>query len=520
MLVVALCMSALQLVNMVRSIQYSEQVVGGTMHMIAESLKRDPSMLRELSALLDADISLHSFDDLANHLDDYDMSRIQRDQVLMSLSQQDSSISMIKALPRTPIERDSHKSRHAVEVVLSAFTDIQAQAAARMLIMDYRYSGMTIDNYIETMQPLFGFDLNVVELGDVYISESDRARLDYGDVLVRLSIESRYIEVIAHLPSVDKLLILGPVDSFNAYSWPVVLLITCIGILLIGLTVYWVVHSLEFRLRKLEQATGRLAQGHLNARVAVSSSEDSVSHLGSSFNKMAEHIQRLMSVQREMIRAVSHELRTPVARIRFGVQIIEDSITDNPFVSQQLKGMDADIQELDELVDEILTYARLEDSSPSIGFKPIVVADLAKQVVEEARPKKALRITFVNESEDPEELVEAEPRYIHRAIQNLVGNACRYAAKQVQVRYVLSEDVCRVDVDDDGSGIPEDQWESVFNAFSRLDDSRTRSSGGYGLGLSIVRRIAYWHNGQALVSRSPLGGARFSLIWPRQHEGQ
>ena len=74
----------------------------------------------------------------------------------------------------------------------------------------------------------------------------------------------------------------------------------------------------------------------------------------------------------------------------------------------------------------------------------------------------------------------------------------------------------RIDVEDDGPGVPEEDWERVFTPFSRLDDSRTRASGGDGLGLSIVRRITYWHQGGAMVDRSQeLGGARFSLIFPR-----
>ena len=87
----------------------------------------------------------------------------------------------------------------------------------------------------------------------------------------------------------------------------------------------------------------------------------------------------------------------------------------------------------------------------------------------------------------------------------------------MKVHCQFDEDNCRIDVEDDGPGIPEEDWEKVFTAFARLDDSRTRTSGGYGLGLSIVRRILYWHGGQAFVSRSAeLGGARFSLVWPRK----
>lgn len=243
-----------------------------------------------------------------------------------------------------------------------------------------------------------------------------------------------------------------------------------------------------------------------------------VSRLAAAFNGMAEHIQRLVNVQREMIHAVSHELRTPVARIRFGVQMIEDC-QGQEALQRQLDGIDGDIQELDELIDEILTYARLEQGGPVFSLEEASVTDIVRQVVgEQQLVRPALSIEGkIDEATERLALADVEPRYIHRAIQNLVGNAGRYAAGQVLVRCQIDEDHCRVDVEDDGPGIPEDEWEKVFTAFSRLDDSRTRTSGGYGLGLSIVRRILYWHNGQAFVSRSDsLGGARFSLVWPRK----
>ena len=115
--------------------------------------------------------------------------------------------------------------------------------------------------------------------------------------------------------------------------------------------------------------------------------------------------------------------------------------------------------------------------------------------------------------------VEAEPRYLHRALQNLVGNAMRHAQGQVAISYQVGQQRCRVDVEDDGPGVPESAWEKIFTPFLRLDDSRTRASGGHGLGLSIVRRIVHWHGGRALISKSKnLGGACFSLSWPRNQE--
>ena len=123
------------------------------------------------------------------------------------------------------------------------------------------------------------------------------------------------------------------------------------------------------------------------------------------------------------------------------------------------------------------------------------------------------------EFEDTEnELVEAEARYIHRVVQNLVGNAIRYAASKVRIKLEILDSVCRITVEDDGPGIPENEWKHVFIPFARLDNSRNRASGGYGLGLSIVQRIAFWHGGKVIVGRSGLGGARFEMEWPKRQK--
>lgn len=305
----------------------------------------------------------------------------------------------------------------------------------------------------------------------------------------------------------------GPAFS-NTYLFEA-FLISLIVILGLAATIYLLFSPLDKRLKRLESVAGRIARGELEARIGESSA-DSIGRVELAFNSMAEHIQRLVNVQREMIHAVSHELRTPVARIRFGVQMIEDC-DDAKMRMKQIAGIDSDIQELDELIDEILTYARLEQGGPVFTLQEADVKAIVDQVVSEqslVKPEMDIRAVF-SEGSEKWCLSDVESRYIHRAIQNLVGNATRYADSQVRVNCSFDKDTCRVDVEDDGPGIPESDWEKVFTAFARLDDSRTRSSGGYGLGLSIVRRILYWHGGQAFLGRSELGGARFSLVWPR-----
>ncbi|PID43130.1 MAG: two-component sensor histidine kinase [Proteobacteria bacterium] len=308
------------------------------------------------------------------------------------------------------------------------------------------------------------------------------------------------------------------VKPFSPVAWPIMLFLAIASIGMLAATVYWLLQALSGRLRNLETVASRIARGELEARVKTQKL-DALGRLGESFNSMADHIQRLVLVQREMIHAVSHELRTPVARIRFGVQMIEDC-PDPVTMEKQLKGIDNDIQELDELIDEILTYARLEQGGPIFDFQESDIVNIVTQVVSEqggVRPDLKISADFVGNSKKWR-LSEIEPRYIHRAIQNLVGNATRYCKSTVQVNCHFDNDTCRVDVEDDGAGIPESDWDTVFTPFARLDDSRTRTSGGYGLGLSIVRRILYWHGGQAMLGRSVLGGAKFSLVWPRTQQ--
>ena len=309
---------------------------------------------------------------------------------------------------------------------------------------------------------------------------------------------------------------LSPLPKFQVWAWPVLGTLVALGLVCVGVTLHLLLQQIEGRLRKIETAANRISRGDMDARVDDQHT-DAIGRLGSVFNSMADHIQRLVDVQREMIHAVSHELRTPVARIRFGIQMIEDFVDDKT-VTKQLKGIDSDIQELNELIDEILTYARLEQGGPILDFQTTNVKDIVQQIVsEQTRIHQRISIEANIQTASSKAVVsEVEPRYIHRSMQNLVGNAARYAKSRVLINASFGDETIRIDVEDDGPGVPEEDWERIFTPFARLDDSRTRSSGGYGLGLSIVRRILYWHGGQAFVGKSPLGGAKFSLVWPRK----
>ena len=381
-------------------------------------------------------------------------------------------------------------------------------------ILEQVLVGDDVESELSRISESLGLEALVLFESDIKLDER---------VLTSLSETSRYLN--RSDDRVSALLKLGSGEliavtfrpPFTHYSWFVLTLLAALGIGILALIVFFMLRVLDRQLRSVETVASRIARGELDARVKSAGESDAVSRLGTAFNSMADHIQRLMFVQKEMIHAVSHELRTPVARIRFGVQMIEDC-PDQASMQKQIKGIDGDIQELDELIDEILTYARLEQGGPILAFHEANIVEIVEQVVTEqssTKPNMSISSEYKPGSDVWKES-EVEARYIHRSIQNLVGNATRYADSRVSVICSFDKETCRVDVEDDGPGIPEEEWESVFTPFARLDDSRTRSSGGYGLGLSIVRRILYWHGGQAFLGRSQLGGAKFSLVWPRK----
>ena len=344
-------------------------------------------------------------------------------------------------------------------------------------------------------------------------------RLADGEVVIRLIPGRLSMAMYRLLPSDGprvSWLSIGPVKAFEPLPLPLQLTLLMLLLSVLAAIIYLIVRSVEARMARLELAATRIAGGRLDTRVKVESG-DFLGRLGMAFNGMAAQVQSLLRAQQDMIRAVSHELRTPVARIRFAVQMVED-MTDDPAIRRQLKGVDGDIAELDELIDEILTYARLGSETANGGELQTSLVDcraMARRVIEALRPLHgAIQIELV---EGAEVEVQADPRYLQRALQNLVANACRHARSRVVIRLQGEPRLVRLDVEDDGPGIPAASRAEVFKPFARLDDSRTRRSGGYGLGLSIVQKVMAWHGGSVVLDASAeLGGARFTLLLPRR----
>ena len=512
-LVALLGAGGLQMLNEVRADHHREALASGTFRLMAHNMSSMTPIERRQAAnlwgrLLGVPLRVRTLDDVS--LESRLETRLLRGQVLVEKLRPNST---------TVFALVSGRDRLVLTAEVEQLSEQLARATIYLLIDE-------LIRFPEDEQPQrlaelkqnhgFGYALELLTRDSASLDDDQRRRLDEGDTVMALDHGGEAVRVFAAVSGTAWIMALGPLYQFNPYPPPLLLFIGALGLTLIGLTVYLLVRQLERRLREVESAATRSAKGDLATRVPDAGS-DSVGQLARAFNGMAVHLQRLLAVQREMVSAVAHELRTPVARLRFGLEMTAEAQNDQ--VRQKyLQGMDTDIDDLDRLVDEMLVYTRLERGSPQLNFQLVDLQALVDQVIVELAPLRAdIRIERGDcELYEAGAQVEAEPHYLRRALINLVSNAMRHAETQVRVSFVLDAERARLSVDDDGPGVPEADWEKVFTPFLRLDDSRTRASGGHGLGLSIVRRIAYWHGGRAQISRSDMGGACFSMAWPRR----
>ncbi len=502
-------------IEQVRREDYREQLAALPMSLMTQQLASVPidereTLLGDFSEQLGMQLVLRDMNDA--QLGYFERSRIERGTVLVA----EEPWQLRQRLPTA----NTSGELWVLEATFDAWSERQWQGS--MVLLGEWLAAMPEEERLAALAELRpgSWPLSLLNALPDDLTTEQQFQLTLGGVITRLVTDKLSITLLYQLPNAsggaDQWLQAGPISRGDTLPLNLHLPLLVALMVVLSLIIYLIMRSIESRMARLELAATRIASGRLETRVKVESG-DFLGRLGMAFNGMANQVQSLLRGQQEMIRAVSHELRTPVARIRFAVQMVED-MTDQPAIQRQLQGIDADIAELDELVDEILTYARLGGETVNgaeLEMALVECRSMAERVIDTLAPLHSGQTLTLAPGPDIELL--AEPRYLQRALQNLVGNACRYGKSQVVIRLWDEPRLVRIDVEDDGPGIPFDARADIFKPFARLDDSRARSSGGYGLGLSIVQKIMAGHGGSVTVDSSPaLGGARFTLLIPRR----
>ncbi|MCK9521921.1 MAG: ATP-binding protein [Proteobacteria bacterium] len=301
--------------------------------------------------------------------------------------------------------------------------------------------------------------------------------------------------------------LVGP-TNFTWNHWAQQLSAVIIIVVLTALLLFFPIYR---RLRTLENAAVRIAEGDLNARAEVRS-RDAIGSLATAFNNTVSRLQELLETQRHLILAVAHELRTPIARIQFGIEMMHQ--TDSPdTIRERRVAIEADLDELNNMVKELLLYSRYDCGKgilAPIHINPLQIAQ--EQFTRLSILYPDLQMNVASTLDDDAHVVLDHTSF-YWVLRNLTENAARYANHKVEVHLHMQDNALTCAVHDDGPGIPAADAERILEPFVRLDDSRSRASGGVGLGLAIVATILQRNAGTIDISTSPLGGAAITTTW-------
>ncbi|WCP65792.1 ATP-binding protein [Vibrio tubiashii] len=284
------------------------------------------------------------------------------------------------------------------------------------------------------------------------------------------------------------------------------------GFILGGFFVYslCLILFLSRRVRLLENATVKFAQGDFNVR-APTKGRDSVGRLNTSFNYMADKISNLIASNRFLTNAVAHDLRTPIFRIQWQAEMLQDQNLSKE-QHDKIASIIEDTEEMERMVDELLYFAKMERPETELSLEQLNLNRFLPEVVQRLPNSRDINIAL-----DIESNVElcADRSLLKRGVVNLLSNAVKYAKDQVQLSVKESDGHLVLIVEDDGNGIPSEHWSSIFQPFYSADASRNKENSGFGLGLAIVDLIVKRHQGTVEVGQSTLGGAQFTLTFPK-----
>eukprot|EP01030_Chromulinospumella_sphaerica_P010735 gene10735-10542_t len=358
-------------------------------------------------------------------------------------------------------------------------------------------AGVAREARLAELQQHYGLRLALIARDAAALTSREQQLLTDGKLVVR----GDFMEFITEIDGGAQLLqIKLPVEPRWLYLWAYSLLGLCLAIVL-----YFWVRPHWRDLEHIRLAAQRFGDNDLGSRILLPR-RSSVRELAGHFNQMAERIEHLIANQRELTNAVSHELRTPIARLSFELDQLKQEA--DPRQSRALIGdMYADLGELEDMVSELLTYASLERGATQVTRENIEAHSWLDSVIGSVALEAEAEGVQLSLGTCEVDFIQIEPRFMARAVINLLRNAIRYAEHRVEVSLVKFGSGYEVRVCDDGPGVPEDGREKIFQPFMRLDASRDRRTGGFGLGLALVQRVSQWHGGQVQVLDSQWGGA-------------
>lgn len=309
-----------------------------------------------------------------------------------------------------------------------------------------------------------------------------------------------------------------PLPHFIQIPWAGLAIRLAIAIFFSGLICYLLSLYLTHPLTTLSNAAKSIAKGKLSTRVGpvFGHGNDEIADLTQEFDSMAEKLEAMVKSKERLLQDISHELRSPLARMNIAVELGRNKT--GKIAESEFNRIETEAHRLNDLITEILEYARLEKSATNLNLSHIDIKTLLESIIQDANYEFRNNHIQLDVLNGEDWTMMADQRLIHRAIENILRNALRYSTQESSVIVCLQKDKTNqemiIQIKDRGPGVPEDQLKIIFNPFYRVDSSREKKTGGYGLGLAIANQAIKLHQGKISAKNREHGGLSVQISLP------
>jgi signal transduction histidine kinase len=355
--------------------------------------------------------------------------------------------------------------------------------------------------------------LAIHEMKDINLSESDKQKLLTDQWLVLFPTNSVTVNTVyGYIPSLKRVIQYGPYqtdlgDSFAQYKAFTFLII---ALEILALIIGFLFAISVSRLNRLAKQYGK---GEFSKTIKLN--RYSILYpLFENLRLMGKRIKNLIVSHKDLNNAIAHELRTPISRMRFSMKLLKNAKDLNQ-LDHRLESVNEDLDELEDLISEILFYSQV-DRIISEKLDPLRLQPVLMNFLERFSAHLDHHKLIINFSSALKNVhIKTNEKYFLRIIQNILNNANRFAKSTIKISVTQQDgsDVV-ISIEDDGPGIDPEDKQTLFNAFTQLNNQASDEKQGYGLGLAIVKKIVDQYHWTINVEQSSLGGANFKLLIP------
>jgi heavy metal sensor kinase len=392
------------------------------------------------------------------------------------------------------------------------------EIGGRLLVLNN--SGIVQADSFSSMNGLF---LNYREIGDVLQGQKP---LSYGfhqvtneengekfwviDYTSGIRAEGKNIGALVFSTSIQDV-----VDTLNKLKMQIlwIYLMSCVAIVIVSL---FSTNTVINPVKNLRETAAKISQGELSQRVNVRGKSE-IADLGQTFNLMCDRIQDVDEQRSEFVSNASHELKTPLASMKILVEsLLFQQNVDKKIYREFLNDVNGEIDRMSNLINDLLLLSKMDSDIITMQIEKHSLTEIIRESIDALRPilnQRNIQLSFYAPTDIE---AECDKLKIQQAANNLIENAIKYSKSSGYVKIYLSkvgEEAC-ITVEDNGVGIPHEHLNHIFERFYRVDKARSRDTGGTGLGLHIVRKIAVMHGGRVEVESTEKVGSKFMLYLP------